>query len=223
MIGNELSHPQDSPILIRGRDADLFSVVDQVVQNAVQEGDLYIALNAAATLRKWGQVTGLALAKLLYKLKVRWSEFFTDDDFVDAAASTVGISVQTVRKYTDIWEFVILGSPTDLMDKFMGMPVETLWLIAPASKSGDLDEDHWSALAKSENKNDVRDKIRSIRGIVTSASSALVIMLNREGFLMAKRGEDEPREFGYFDLKTEDVAAGQAIERICNAAGVIRL
>lgn len=221
---DELSSPHDQPMLLTEGELDVLKSVDRVVEKSVAAGDPRIVLAYIGDLRRSGHVTGLAMAKALYELKVRWDSFPTDDDFVDVAMSETGLGVGTIRKYTDLWESIFENPAIEqkIKEALQGKPIGSLYLLAPAAKEGQLDEEDWKKAAKAPDRQAVREIVQAKRGLVGPANTTLVIMLDRDGTLKVRMGKGHYVPFGYLNLKLEDENAKKAIERILNYAHVVR-
>jgi len=189
--------------------------VDLIVDKAITVGDPSVAWVHIHGLRRGGELAGRAIAKTLYEIRERWS-IFAGDDFVDAASAGTGFSPQTIRKGMDYWEFVLRPHP-----ELIGLPVGALHLIAPAAKSGELEDEDWEELRTAPDKEAVREIIRRKRGAKTSSGITLVVMLERDGTLKARRGGGPYVNFGYFNLEATDLVAKQAITRVCRVSGII--
>jgi hypothetical protein len=221
---DDLSSPHDQPMLLTESELDIISSVDRVIEKSVASGDPRVALHYIGDLRRSGHVTGLAMAKCLYETKIRWDSFPTDDDFVDVAMAETGLGVGTIRKYIDLWEAIFVNPKVEQMvkDALVGKPIGSLYLLAPAAKEGQLDEEDWKKAAKAPDRQAVREIVQAKRGMVGPANTTLVIMIDRDGTLKARKGKGHYVPFGYLNLKLEDENAKEAIERILNYAHVVR-
>lgn len=211
---------QGQQLVISGTSVDLFGVVDQIVDQSLVTKDPHVAFGAANTLKSWGRISGLVLAKLLYQIRENWASYDTDEEFVDMAEAEAGVDKQTARKYSDIWGNVILGCPDNLRDTFRSMTIEQLWLMTPAAKAEELEQEDWENLSKCETKAEVREIIRGIRGDVTSSRTKLTIVLKRDGTLWAYKGDDVV-SFGFINPKLESTVGIAARDRIIRAAGLL--
>jgi hypothetical protein len=104
----------------------------------------------------------------------------------------------------------------------MGMPMQTLLLVAPAAAASNLTIENWDAISKAPDRSTIHDLIRKIRGEVSSSKNAMVITWKRDGTLVARK-LDEQVPFGFLTIdETLDVVGKQAIERILQAVGIVR-
>ena len=189
--------------------------VDEVVDRAVTTANPDLAWHYIGGLRRGGELAARGMAKTLYEMHRRWDVFPSDDAFIDAAQQGTGLSVQTIEKAIDYWEYILLPHP-----ELMHLPVGAYHLIAPAARHGDLDDEDWEALGNAASIADVREIVQSKRGKRTSAEHALTVLLERDGTLKARRGSEAWVSFGYFNLEVEGEAGITAIDRMCKAAGV---
>lgn len=209
----------------------IFDDVEQVVTDSIEEGNPLIATGFANTLRKIAQLQGLALAKLLSGLEHAWLPTFVaehghEGDFVDYIYTQLGIATATTNKYIRMWRAIFEGSgPTPTQKKKLyGKDMKTLLLLTGGAGEGDFSKDDWKEIVNAPNRSEVREVIREARGEVTSSKTRLVIMLERDGSLMARRGEkDGFKPFGYLNLELaeEDVDIQMAINRLLRSAGIV--
>lgn len=223
---SNLVSAHDQPMLLTEAEIDVLASVDRVIDQSVAKGDPRLALTFIGDLRRSGHVTGLAMAKCLYELKDRWDTFPVDedDDFVDVASAETGLGVQTIRKYVGLWEAIFVNPQVEqkVKEALVGKPISSLVLLAPAAREGQLEDEDWEDAARAPDVQAVREIVQRKRGTQTSASSTMVIMLERDGTLKARKGKGHYTPFGYLNLKIEDEVAKEAIERIVNYAHVIR-
>jgi len=221
---DELASPHDQPMLLSEAELDVITSVDRVIEKSVTMGDPRYALAYIGDLRRSGHVTGLAMAKALYELKIRWDSFPIDDDFVDVAMAETGLGVGTIRKYVDLWEAIFMNPKVEqkVKEALFGKPIGSLYLLAPAAKEGQLDTNDWQKAVIAPDRQAIRDIVQAKRGVVGPASTTIVIMLDRDGTLKVRKGQGHYVPFGYLNLKLEDENAKVAIERIVNYAHVVR-
>ena len=225
MSSTTVTHPHDQRVVVSPQDMVILSTVDQVVKDALAEHDPRPALNFARRLRTSGQMTGVALAKLIFMLRELWGKpesqggFGLDpDDFEDAAAGDLGVSPQTVTKYANAWQEVLSRHP-----KLMGIPMESLLLLTAAAREGQLKAEHWKELEKAYDKQAVRQIVEKVRGVRTSGAHALHILIDRDGTLRARRGSGAYHTLGRLLVESDDEVVQHAIERLLNSAGVARM
>lgn len=222
-MGDLITHSHDQAMIIPEQGAqDIFNKANEIVQSAITTGNVQQAFSAILNLRSWTQLAGLTIAYIIYELRGKKEEFGFEDDneFLDAAAAQTGYAYQTLKKYVQVWEYVILGCPQELRIRFLGFPIEHLWLMTPAAKSNELDSPAWHELSLAPDKGTVKSIIRRIRGTVTSSDSAILITIDRGGYITAYQG-DEIEELGMLNLKKESKLAMAAITRIVKSAGMI--
>lgn len=207
-------------IVLEGVNADMFNVVDQVIDEGISKRDPRRAFGVAVMLRNWSKMTGLALAKLLYGLKENWGAFQMGDTFEDTAVAELGISYQTVVRYPKVWKYVILGCPDHTRERFLEMPIEWLMLVYPVASEGLLSEEDWERLSLATGKDVIRDIIREKHGTRPRAVNALSIWITRDGELWAKRGEVKV-QVGYVFRDENNSIVQAAVDRLVRGAGVI--
>lgn len=196
--------------------------VDKAIDGAMQAGP-DVAIGYGRRLRSSGQTCAIALSRLLYLLKERWESFPTDDTFEDAVLKGMGLSQQTVDKYIRVWQRVFENETIGINDKIrlMGKPMNSLLAISAAAGEGQLDEDTVEEIINAHDTAAVKEIVRRVRGIKTSATNSLTILLERDGRLRAKRGDGRYHEFGSL-IDSGDQVVRDAIERIVRTAGIQR-
>jgi hypothetical protein len=215
--------------MFTSKDFEFLQEVDTVIERSVLQADPTYAFNFGRLLWKDGHLKGLALAKFLSKMSQHWDQFQlgeVQDRFEDAVSSEIGISPQTVRKYTGMWENLFENDeiPEDVRKQLFGKPIRSLLLLNAAARDGDdLD---WEGIAGASTGNEIRNLVREARGERTSSSSAIRIILYPSGTLVMRKGSDlSDTIIGELDVdqmrKSPDV--NKAITRIIDRAGILWL
>lgn len=221
---DSLDHPFDQQVKFTTNEMDLIKKAGDVVEGA---SDKWEAWEGAYHLRRSIFAGGVAFAKLLHGLWERFyaipnelnpSELHGDEweAFKNDGVERTGASRQTITKYVESWSYVLVDHP-ELMTK----PIGVLTLITPAAKAGELEAKDWKALEKANDKNAVRDIIHEIRGTQTSSGTAVKIVITPEGHLLAAKGDEPYKPFGYLTPSPDSEAGKAARQRIINAAGII--
>jgi hypothetical protein len=153
-----------------------------------------------------------------------------EDDMLTMVDVHMGVPSSTAKKYINMWEKIFdnPGVPDDIKEIMGGKPIGELLLLAPAIGEGSLTGKDLRGAALATSKDEIRGYIKKVRGIQTSAGSAIVICLNMRdkssmaaGTLYAKQGDK--REIIDFQAYAEGTASDlvqKAITRIINAIGV---
>jgi hypothetical protein len=208
-----------------------FKQIDDLVEKARADHSPDDLVQYINQLRVGQHVQGLALAKLLYAMKVYWKEFDIPEERVeDYVVVSTGLSLQTFRKYTDVWESVIVESQMNpdkfepwLQKSLLSKPITTLMAIAPAAREGDLEEEDWENIARAPDHATVSQIVRKARGQQTNSATKLKIILHEEGSLVASRG-DEYVHIGWLNVEENLSKTGKdAIARIVRAANVLEV
>jgi hypothetical protein len=191
--------------------------VDVTVSSAVLQGDPDIALQWAQAMRQEMQIRGVALAKLLYKLREQWALFEAaglNEPFEKVVCDNLGLTLQTVRKYTSMWEMVeryLLPAdlPQKTKDEVLGKGARVLTLLTPTIRDAEGDVD-WEQIARASSKHDLRQLMPGER---TSSSTRRTILLFRDGTLKVKRGGGNyAKAFGMLNLESDDPDIQDAID-----------
>jgi hypothetical protein len=225
---NELENAYDQSLLITPAEFELFSDVDTVVASSLIQADPRPALEFGRRLRRDGQLKGLALAKLLSCLDKNWAMFQTtgmEERIEDIVFVEMGISPQTTRKYIRLWEDLFENPmiAQDIKNKLFGKSIKSLLLLTAAARDGD--DIDWSRIANAENGAEIRELVRDARGPTTSSEASVLLMMDREGILYAKRGSDGDRLMvGRLLIgEMDNQIIEKAINRIVERGGVIWL
>ena len=209
------------------QDFEFLDEVDAVIERSVLQANPTYAFNFGRLLWKDGHLKGLALAKFLSKMSQHWEQFRlgeVQDRFEDAVSSEIGISPQTVRKYSGMWENLFENDeiPEDVRKQLFGKPIKSLLLLNAAARDGDgLD---WDEVANATTGNEIRDLVREARGDRTSSSSAIRIVLTRDGTLKIKKASDPDYVvIGqlYVELADDSPEVKKALDRIVDRAGIL--
>lgn len=222
----------DYPLALHMQDTQDFDLVDEVVTRSFAVGDPLIALEYARTLQRDSLLKGLAIAKLMYKIKQGWALFERagiGDTFENVVDSMNGYKSSTIDKYIRMWESIFENdtiSP-DIKEKIAGRPVKDLLLLTAAAREGSFSQDQWERVATAADTNEVKEVIRAARGEQTSAKTAISIILTTKedssspvGTLSAfSNGQREV--IGVLHVNNSSELAQKAIARIINAARVI--
>ena len=199
--------------------------VDLVIEDAVKHKDPEIALSYGAKLHESGQALWIAIASLTYEMKLRWGkDFKSDDDFITVASARWNKGPETIRRYVEIWEWVIQkpGHPTERFLALLAKPAQGLWYIKQAAREGQINESTWSEISKAPDIATLREIGKRVRGgDVGRAKDALKIMLESDGTIKARR-KGAYEVVGYLNLEEDSTVVQSAIERIQNRSGIFR-
>lgn len=213
-------------------DTTLFNKVDEVLERSITVGDPLIAFEFAQSLQRDGLLKGLAIAKLMYKVKQSWALFEVagvGDTFENLVQSMNGYSPATVDKYIRMWESIFENPdlPEDIKNSLSGRPIRDLMLLTAASREGSLTDEDWGKVSVAGDTSEVRDIVRKARGEVTSSKNAVTIILQIRDNGTYPRGaltasKDGLRiMIGTLDVDNEDEIAKKAITRLVNAARIL--
>jgi len=213
-----------SPVLSR-KDVEFLNEVDRVIAQSILQADPTYAFDFGRMVWKDGHLKGLALAKFLAKLNQQWYQFGAGDvqeRFEDAVTAEIGISAQTVRKYSSMWENLFENDeiPEETKKLLYGKPIKSLLLLTAVARDGELID--WHDVGEASTGNEIRDLVRAVRGEQTSSSSALRIVLDRQGRLKVQKGMGESTVIGTINLELlSDPDLKKAVMRIVDRAGII--
>jgi len=229
-MSNELANAPMAGLL-RDAERSIFGTVDEVLGRALTVGDPLIALEYVQSLQKDSLVKGLAIAKMMYKIKQNWQLFEiagVQDTFENVVETQNGYAPATVEKYIRMWESIFENDsiPEDIKNQLSGRPIRDLLLLTAAAREGSLNDDDWERVSVAADSQGVREIVRKARGEATSSRSAITIFLQvRDGaypmgsLYIARDGVRTM--IGSLDVESEDDDVKKAIARICNSAHVL--
>ena len=205
-------------------DLQVLDQVDEVMAHSLEEADPRIAIRFGSALKRNMQVSGVALAKLLWNIQDNWHTFEDagiDDDFYSVVEAEMGLALVTIKKYTRLWDSIFANSEIaePIKQRLLGKPMTSLLLLPALTDEDGVD---WERVADAPTTDDLRSYVKEIRGSATSSDSAVFITLDvRTGQLKAHMGGKPAVVFGLFNMdRMEDPAAKKAIERIIRNSSI---
>jgi hypothetical protein len=209
----------DQPI--RMDTTNMIKNVDDFYDKALTDKNLGEVLKVITGLISGFRLSGLALSKLLYRLKGDWDKFNSSDTFEDVIFDVTGISKVTVNRYIGVWRlFEENLVPADLTKKLQARPIRSLIPMAKAVEQGYyINEEEWQRLANAPDDATVRNELHQIKG-ETVRRNGLLIRLKRSGDLVVY-GNDDIATVGFLNTGDSNANVKRAIERIISSAGIV--
>ncbi len=202
---------------------EIFDDVHEIIDGAMRSGPEN-ALRYGAALRMEGHTRALSIAHLLYELKEKWSSFPTDDTFEDAVFKRMGYSQQTVDKYIAVWgrifENPAIADPTK--ERLLGKPMNALMAVSAAAADNQMNEESWDNVVKAHDVASVKQIVREVRGLRTSANNATIYLVERDGYLKFRKGNSKYKEAGFFNIGSEDTDVQEAVETAIRRIGAMK-
>jgi len=212
-----------SVIISDGEISRMFEEVDSMIERCAIMGNPDGALTWVRELRTKRQIDGIVTAKLLWAVREQWQLYRgINDDFASYAEINTGYSVQTIRKYTELWDVLqekLLSNPAyseDVKSSILSKPMKSLLLLTKTAQEDELD---WEAVADASSHYEIRELVGSNR---TSSVNRLVIYLMRDGTLSVQY-KDERYPIGVLRLGTNIEAVDKAVSRIIQDAGIVEM
>ena len=144
---------------------EFMAKIDAVIDESVQDKSPDKAIKLCKFLIGATQLSGLALAKILYKLQKNWWKFNIDEDFTDYIYKEIGKHRHTVERYLAIADMLGNYAPRDVRPQLEKMPVGSLAPIAHVVKQGyQLEPEDWEEITQASSPNEVREIVREIKG-----------------------------------------------------------
>ena len=217
----------DQSLRLTSGDMMIFNEVDKVVEASLIAGDVQRPLMFGRALIRNTLANGAALAKLLTRIQDNWELYVAggaDDNFVDTVTATLGLSAQTVLKYTDMWRalFDAQNISDEYKEQLLGKPIKSLIRLTAGIKDGSID---LGEAVKTVSYSEVCQLVRESKGQQTSSRSGVMIAIDvRDGNLMARSGDGIWEKFGWLNLELQEKSdvVSKAIDRILRNAEVIQ-
>lgn len=197
--------------------------IENIVEQAIEKNDPYIAINAFGQLYKVAKLAGLGLAKGLYLLKESWYKFNLDDEtFKEMVYPKIGLHPATIDRYIETWEMLQTAAPEKVRGKLQQQNIKSLIPIAKAVKQGySIDADEWEELADAPDFATIAQIVREDIKNKPPRKGSLTLVIDSIGTIWAMY-EDDRKFVGSLEIKDEDSAVQKAIERIISNSGMIR-
>jgi hypothetical protein len=205
----------------------VFNRIDEVLAESIEKHSALIALNVGRQLREISRVSGLALAKLLYGMKISWEQYTDintkDDTFEDVVVSYIDIHKDNVMRYANVWAlFANKVVPKDLVEEISQRNIKDLIPVGLAITQGyEIDQDAWEKIAAAPDYNTVLRTVREDVKNKPPRKGSLQLLLDRDGTIWAFQ-DDERYFVGSLEITNEKEVVQKAINRIINGSGILR-
>ena len=203
---------------------DFMKHVEDTIQESINTKDPSKSIHLCKFLIGAAQLSGLALAKVLYELQRNWWKFDIDEDFTDYIFKEVGKHRHTIERYLKIADMLYNYAPKEVRPVLEKLPIGSLVPIASTVSQGYLLEpEDWQEFAEAENTTDVRRIVREIRTGQgdKSRTSLLSLWMDRNGSIWAFNSTDKKFFVGSLDIKETNEFVVKAVERIVANSGIL--
>lgn len=206
---------------------EFMAKIDAIINESIKEKDPSKSIQLCKFLIGTAQLSGLALAKILYELQNNWWRFDIDEAFVDFIFKEIGKHRHTVERYLKIANMLYNYAPKDIRPVLEKMPVGSLIPIASIVSQGyQLEPEDWVEFAEADNTQDVNRIAREIRtgSGEKSRKSLLSLWMDRNGSIWAYNNNEERFFVGSLAIREaeEDDFIAKAIERIISNSGILK-
>lgn len=220
----ELSSDKDQPILFNPD--PYLKEVDKFYEEAwTTDNPALTILNKIKTLSAQITLTGLALAKLLYRMHEDWSKFGINEGFTDIVYSYVGKSPTTVDRYIQVWKMYAEGRiPEAFRQATLVLPIRSQVPIALALRQGhEISDEQWKELTNAPDYSSLREILRKVKH-ESMRRSGVVFIFKRNGDLVAIDNQGFSHFVGYLNIKeaAQDEVIDRCITRIIDNSYMIR-
>jgi len=220
----------DQDIKLSPTDLAILDKAHEIVEKATKAGDPSIAFKHINNMRRAGRGLALGTAKIFHELEQRWEHFATDEDFLSYAFAETGYATQTIRKYIDVWIYVIGNEYLTKSQKaiMMGKEMPTHLRISPFAKQDQLTKDHWKRIVLAPDRQGVLEVLDEVRGDKDKPGpKRLTLILSvkgeEKGELRARLGNEAYKHVAFVDLESDDATVVAAISRLISAAGIVEV
>ena len=195
-----------------------------VVEDAIKHKDPEIALEYGARLNRMGQAAWATCAHLVYKLNEVWGTdaLPAEGSFLDAVGARWNKSRETVRRYLEIWTYVIEKPEhkQSRVKRLVGKSMQGLWYIKAAAKEGQLTESDWEEIEDAPDMASLRDISKRVRGEYGRAKDALKLQIDPEDGTIRARTKGAYEVVGVLNIKSGSEVVQAAVEAITGRAGM---
>lgn len=198
--------------------------IESIVQQAIEKGDPYIAINAFGQLYAVAKLAGLGLAKGLYLLKESWHKFGLDEEtFKEMVYPKIGLHSATIDRYIETWKMLQTAAPKEVRDRLQQQNIKSLIPIAKAVKQGyDINAAEWEELADAPDFATVAQIVREDIKNKPPRKGSLTLVIDNIGTIWAYH-EGDKKFIGSLEVSDDDDAVQKAIERIISNSGIMQL
>ena len=119
----------------------LFKEIDDAIEKSLVMGTPTPAFTFAHALKGHVQITGVALAKLLWMLSSKWEQLDVEGEFQDVVEEEGILTAHEALRYVRTWDDIFANPGVDgkYKSEFLAMPMSTLIMIGPAAREGQLE------------------------------------------------------------------------------------
>jgi len=196
--------------------------VQDIIQTAIREKDVNIALTACKTLIAVTKLSGKGLAKLLYLLRENWDKFECDETFEEVIYAQSGLHAYTVNRYIAVYENIYVNPaiPAEVAEDIQQKGIKELIPIAMALNEGyEIDNQAWERLRTAPDLNTVLHIVREDVKEIPPRKGTIQLQLDEVGTIWAFC--DGERYFvGSLEITDTSKVIQSAIRRIVRGAGI---
>lgn len=197
--------------------------VQDVIQQSIAEKDPSKSIHLCKFLIGATQLSGLALAKILYELQANWWKFGIDEEFEDYIYKEIGKHKHTIEKYLAVAQ-MLNYVPKDIKSELEKLPIQMLVPVGFVVKQGyQLEQEDWKEFAGATNSNEIRKIVREIKGL-KGRKSLISLTLDRNGSIWVYNNNEERFFVGSLDIREAEnnEYVAKAIERIVGNSGMLK-
>lgn len=220
----EIFSNMDQPIQFNP--APLLNEVDEFYEEALTTNNPVLTI--LTKIRELGAsitMSGLALAKLMYRTWEDWPKFQINDTFEDVIFAYTGKSRVTIDRYLEVWSMYAEDKiPKEFQRSIQSLPVRSQVPIALALRQGhEIEKEEWEKIVNSPDHASLAATMREIKN-EPMRKSGLMFVLHRNGDLTATDSEGKTHFIGYLNLKEADgdPVIAKCIARIVDNSYIMR-
>lgn len=197
--------------------------VDEIIQDAITKRNPRMALETCRQLIGISKISGIGLAKLLYKLRENWGIFELEEEFNDAAYLELGLHRHTTDRYVTVWDMFENNSiPERLEETMQQQNIKSLIPIGKALQQGYvIDDEQWERLAAAPDYTSVSKIIREEVKQAPPRKGSVQLYMDEIGSVWAISG-GEKYFTGSLEITSDEPIVQKAIKRIIDNSGILQ-
>lgn len=221
-VEGEITTSLDQPVLFNPQ--PILEEVDRFYDNALlSDNPALTILNKAKEILVGFRASGLALAKILYRLKLDWRRFGINEKFEDSVWAITGINKVTIDRYVTVWGIYEQNLVPEAVRPYMlSMQMRSQVPVAKTLSQGfALKDEDWQRIINAPDNASVRAELRLIKN-QTMRKSGLMFRLKANGDLWATDSTGLQHYVGWLDIESTDETVIKMINRIVDNSYIIR-
>lgn len=202
------------------------------IQEILDRIDAYFNYDMIEDAVKWAEMSGIVLAKVLWKGYEQWLEdedqepansWKVEKGYREFIYTNYGISDTTCSRYVRVWQMFEQKVPKEIKNQLLEKNMIMLQRPAVAISNGEIDpsEEEWQKIARTPDDDSMLELMREMKG-KESRKGTLFIKIDDQGDLYVV-AEERVEWIGHLDMESSIEIVQKAINRIQNRTGIVSL